>query len=60
MNKPADVQMQQVADPEFWLDQARRSIDGVANLWKSTLEYHAEMAQQWKKLTLEIMNSQKK
>jgi len=60
MNKPADVQVQQVVDPEFWVEQARRSIDGVASLWKSTLDYSAEMALQWKKLTLEIFNNAKK
>ena len=60
MNKPADVQVQQVVDPEFWVDQARRSIDGMANIFKSTLDYQAEMAQQWKKLTLEFLNNAKK
>jgi hypothetical protein len=55
MTKSPDVQVQQVLDAEFWVDQARRSIDGVTAIWKSSLDYGVEVASQWRKLTLEML-----
>ena len=55
MTKSPDVQVQQVLDAEFWVEQARRSIDGVAAIYKSTIDYGAELAAQWRKLTLEML-----
>ena len=55
MTKAPDVQVQQVMDPDFWVEQARRSIDGVAAIWRSSLDYGVEVAAQWRKLTLEMM-----
>jgi hypothetical protein len=41
-------------DSEMWIEHARRSFDSALAIWKSSMEYGAEMAAQWRKLTFEM------